>query len=107
MPFHTDTSMLLLAVGFGIPVGYEFPRLLKGVYAGDTVARTSDTEVSVDLAVLYATAILALSSILSVWPPEGQNYPPHLVDLVFYILVFISTVIIVRIGVLIVSLESK
>jgi len=68
---------------------------------------TEQQQLFVNTGVLYATIILVVGTVVSEWPPEGQQFPELLADLVFFGSTFITAAIFVRIGLLIYRVESE
>lgn len=67
---------------------------------------TEQRQLFVNTGVLYATVILVVGTVVSEWPPEGQQFPEFLSDFVFFGSTFITAAIFVRIGLLIYRVES-
>jgi hypothetical protein len=115
MAFSPVGNFVLFAVLFvsGFVSGFQFASI-KGFIderreltsQGDS-SKTDDPQVPINAAILYLTLILALSSIVSQWPPEGQRMPSWSSDVVFFVGVLISAFIAGRVTNLIVKLETS
>lgn len=62
---------------------------------------------STNVAILYATLMLVIAAVISDWPPEGQNFPAFMEEIMFFGSVLVTAVIVGRVIRLIVALETK
>jgi hypothetical protein len=103
-------SVIGLVLGLGLPeflrqTLLRIPEALRVLDLGDYETDSTETETSVNLAILYATLALVLASIVSEWPPEGQVFPDFLETDVFFGSALCAAVIVGRVGRLIVEVE--
>jgi len=105
-----NSIIFLLAVSSVLIYGYKWvgaagPPKRKAIREEITAA--DHQQISVNVAILYATLMLVIGSVVSQWPPEGQTLNPIFEDVIFYTSVFISAVIVGRVAKFIITLESK
>ncbi len=111
---YVNSVVFLIAVISGIWVGRHLANMGEPFGSGggrpefsSPSNETEQQQLFVNTGVLYATIILVVGTVVSEWPPEGQQFPGFMEELVFYPSVFITTAIFVRIGLLIYRVECK
>lgn len=107
-----NTALFGICVVAGLFAGGFIVEWLKQNQRPSLPADAATTEVekrqvSVNIAILYATLTLVISSVVSQWPPEGQAILPFVEFIVFYVSVLVTAAIFGRVGRLIYELEIQ
>jgi len=95
----------LLVIGFiiGVNLGWIVDKL--DLLNETENSESNDPQVSTNAVISYLTLVLAPVSIVSQWPPEGQEMPSKLSDFVFFSGVLVTAFIAGRLTKLIARLE--
>lgn len=106
----TNSVLMLLVGGVGLFVGYY--SLRSSANQADTPPLSEKhgvdkRQLSVNVAILYATLMLVISAVVSEWPPEGQATLPILEEIIFFGSIAAAAVIIGRVIYLISAIESE